>query len=204
MDLIDWHWVGIGSLLLALVALVLGLARGEIQPRLGRRPPAEERLARYPASARAVIIKAQRRRALWRLAPQAVIGLAFLLAMTYAKQPGLAWLCNRYGADAMLRGWLGLAFYELPGLLAVMAGVHVAYAIRVLRGGYLPPLDSVTLHDTVAVSGWRARLAGVLGITVLPVTAAVVMGLGHSTYQHFSAPSQAAAPALCPGFGKPA
>ena len=191
MGEIDWDWVGIGSLLLAAVALILGVARGQIKLGLDGGPSIEQRLARYPVSARAVIIKAQRQRAMRRAAPGLVAMLAFGGALLYLQHGGVDELCQRLGPARSLQYLLMLMFYGLPGFFVALALYESVKAAKVLRGGYRPPLDAVLFHDTVAISGWRAKAHGLVGVILLPALAAWVIYVGHSGYEHFAADVQA-------------
>lgn len=172
-------------MLLAAVALVIGVSRGQLK--LGLEAPSiEERLARYPASAGAVIIKAQRRRALKRMLPAALLAAPLVVAVQFLPAHTLgAFLCEHLGPAEAVQLILRMFFPGLPVVLAIAALLAVVRALRVLRGGYLPPLDAVVMQDTIAVTGWRAKLHAWLVITVMPVMVAVLFYVTHAFVQTF-------------------
>ncbi|MDR7333265.1 hypothetical protein [Roseateles asaccharophilus] len=191
-----WDWVGLGSLLVVALALLVGVARGQLK--LGPLP-IEERLARYPASARAVILRGRRPIARWKLALFALVGLGLVYGIELIKpHDTLAWLCGHLGAAETLRLLLLLMFPGLPVVLFLGIAPLVWQSIQILRGGYAPPLHSRPMHDTIAVSGWRAELQGLMGLIVLPA-AFLVAQATYDLSQSFD-PRSAASPkaAKCP------
>lgn len=193
---IDWDWVGFGSLLLAAIALLLGVARGQLK--LGPLS-IEERLARYPASARAVIIKG-RPIARWKLVLGALVGLGLICGVEAIKSHNaFAWVCGHLGAAGTLRLALLLMFPALPIVLLLATAPLVLESIRILRGGYAPPLDSKPMNDTIAVSGWRARVRGLVFLIVMPAMACWFAFLAHDLRQVFESGDPAARiAARCP------
>ena len=154
----DWDWIGFGALLLGGATVLWGLTNGKIRLQLSQ-PSMKERLARYPASAGAVVIKAQRRRALKRMLPGVILALPLVLAVQFVPTHTVAaLLCEQLGPADAVHWLLWMFFPGLPAVLAVAAIFAVRWSLRVLRGGYAPPLDAVVFHDTIAVSGWRAKL----------------------------------------------
>lgn len=142
----------------------------------------ERRLARYPASAGAVVIKGQPRRALWRMLPAALLAMGLALATS---QAGRGLLCDRLDAADAARWTLRLIFLGMPAALALLAAFEVSKAFRVLRGGYAPPLDAVLARDTIAVTGWRAKLQGAVGLVMAPLLVGVVACLAYGMRDAF-------------------
>lgn len=158
----------------------------------------ERRLAGYPASAGAVIIKAQPRRALWQALPLAALAVAVMLATPYVKRNGLGMLCDHLGIAEAARWIAFMCFPGLAVLLTLLASFEFTRAIRVLRGGYAPPLNTVLLHDAIAVTGWRARLQGITSLVMLPLMLGTLAYLTYNTRQSFvEARLQAAIAAQC-------
>lgn len=198
----DWAWIGIGSLLVGGGAVLWGVTNGRIKLQLSRQPSMEERLARYPASAGAVVVKAQRRRALMRMLPGAILAVPLVLAVQFLPAHTVAaLLCEHLGPTEAVHWLLRMLFPGLPVMLAVAAIFAVNWSVRVLRGGYAPPLDAVLLHDTIAVTGWRAKLNAWLVLTVMPVMVVVSFYVTYAFVQTFDteANRQALAAAKCLG-----
>lgn len=147
-----------------------------------------QRLASYPASAGAVVVKGQPVRAIWRLAPLWLIALLFMFGMPYVQVHGLGFLCGRLGVAEALRWTTILICYGLPGIIVLLAAIEGFTSLRVLRYGYSPPLDAVLMNDTIAVAGWRAKARGWFGLVVLPLLAGWAIWLGHDLYKTNTAP----------------
>jgi len=181
-DLLFWSALAVGG-----AAMVWRLTNDDGDPKSRQQRELEKRLARYPASARAVLIKAQPRQGWWRLALAALLAVALMVASTYMRG-SLGALCDRFGAAATAR-WLMLAFF--PGLPLVLAPVFVvefAKAVRIWRGGYAPPLDTVVSQDTIAVAGWRARLQAVVGLVMMPLLFGLLFHTAYGFSQSFDVP----------------
>lgn len=199
MAALDLGWmIGIGAVLLGACAILWGLTNGKIKLQLSPPRSIEERRALYPASAGAVIIKARPRRALLTLLPAAALAVALACLMPYVKREDLPLLCGHLTAAEAARWIRLLVFPVLPATLSLIALFTAARAVRVLRGGYAPPLDAVVMQDTIAVTGWRARLQGLVGLLVMPVLVGVIACLAYATRQAFDEPGlQASVAAQC-------
>jgi hypothetical protein len=114
----------------------------------------------------------------------ALLAVALMFAASYMRS-SLGMLCDRFGAAATTR-WMMLAFF--PGLPIVLAPVLVfefAKAIRIWRGGYAPPLDTVVFQDTIAVTGWRARLQAAVGLVAMPILFGLLFHTAHGLRESF-------------------
>lgn len=182
---LDWDLICIGALLLGAAAVLWGVTNGKIKLQLSQ-PSVEERVARYPASAGAVVIKAQRTRALKRMVPVAILGAPLVLALQFAPTDSVvALLCERLGPAGAVHWLLRMLFPGLPVLFAVVAVMAMIWARRVLRGGYAPPLDAIVFHDTIAVTGWRAKLHAWLVLALMPSMGAALFYLSYGLVQTF-------------------
>lgn len=74
-----------------------------------------------------------------------------------------------------------IATRGMPLLLFAGSLVLVPGAIKTIRTGYYPALDSIRLRPTVAHHGRLSVLRG-YGLLLMPVLAAGVLLLGHSAY----------------------
>ncbi len=192
-DLVFWGCVLLG--VIALIVAVFKADRGDAESIL------QKRLAAYPASARAVILRGKRP-AGWKLALQIFVMVAIALGMPKLQTSGtLSLLCERFGAAQTSQLLLLLVYPGLPiGLLLALSPL-LLQSVRILRGGYAPPLDSVPTHDTIAVAGWRATLRGVVGLVLFPVLIGALGYNAASLRQSFDA-RPLNADARCP-VGKP-
>lgn len=192
-DLVFWVCVLLG--VIALIVVVVKNDHGDAESIL------QKRLAAYPASARAVILRGKRP-AGWKLALQIFVMVAIALGMPKLQTPGtLALLCERFGAAETLQSLQLLIYPGLPIVLLLALFPLIVQSVRILRGGYAPPLDSVPTHDTIAVAGWRATLRGVVGLVLFPVLVGVVGYLAADMRQTFNR-HPVNADARCPT-GKP-
>lgn len=192
-DLVFWVCVLLG--VIALIVVVVKNDHGDAESIL------QKRLAAYPASARAVILRGKQP-AGWKLALQIFVMVAIALGMPKLQTSGtLALLCERFGAAQTWQLLQLLIYPGLPIVLLLALSPLLVQSVRILRGGYAPPLDSVPTHDTIAVAGWRATLRGVGGLVLIPV---LIGALGYNTAslrQSFDA-RPVSADARCPT-GKP-
>lgn len=196
-DLVFW-----GCVLLGVIALIVVVIKNDHGDAKSRQEAAlQKRLAAYPASARAVILRGKRP-AGWKLALYALIGIALALGMPNLQTPGtLALLCERFGAAQTAQLLWLLIYPGLPFLMLLALSPLLVQSVRILRGGHAPPLDSVPTQDTIAVAGWRATLRGVVGLVLFPVLVGVIGYLAADLRQTFNR-HPVGADAQCPA-GKP-
>lgn len=195
-DLLFW-----GSVLLGVGAGVWFVATDDGDSKSRHEATLQKRLARYPASARAVILRGKRP-AGWKLALYIILSIGLALGLPELRAQGtLALLCERFGAAQTMQVLLLLIYPGLPILLMLALSPLIAQSVRILRGGYAPPLDSVPTQDTIAVAGWRAVLRGVGGLALMPVLIGALGYNAASLRQSFDA-RPVSADARCP-IGKP-
>ena len=123
-------------------------------------PTAEERLAASPPGDRAVIIRADRRRAFrrdlpWFIALLPVAALAIWFEGTHGNP------CASLFGVGRTRLALAAVMVMPPVLVAAAGAVAIVQAVRAFRGGYWPPLDTPVYTDTLAISGTKVRLRAV-------------------------------------------
>lgn len=198
-DLVFWGCVLLG--VIALIVVVVKNDHGDAKSR--QEALLQKRLAGYPASARAVILRGKRP-ASWKAALHILVVAALALGLPMLRPAGaLSLLCERLGAAQTAQLLWLLIYPGLPFLLTLALSPLLVQSVRILRGGYAPPLDSVPRQDTIAVAGWRATLRGVSGLVVMPVLVGVIGYLAADLRQTFDArPASANATAQCP-IGKP-
>ncbi len=186
MDVSPWDALFWGALLLGGIALIWHVVTDKGEAKAKHEQALQQRLASYPASARAVIIRARPRT--WRMwMPWLVLGVALAWGLPYLQHHGFQRLCEHIGPASTLR-WIWFLFFPgLPLLFLLPAAVAMTRALRILRGGYAPPLDSAPAQDTIAVSGWRARLRGMTNLILMPVLAGVLAYLCHNLRMTFEA-----------------
>lgn len=155
----------LGFAALGIGAAIAAFLKSPKESRYGR-PLAtslEDQLKALPAAAQAVIIKANKSRkrvlAEWALMfVVAVPGAGFVLWLKHAAHPE----CTRVlGLNAAYLGFL-LACYGPPLVLLALSLAPFRSAIKTLRTGYFPPLDSTVARDTIARKGIASTSRAVL------------------------------------------
>jgi len=171
-------WAVLATAALGIAAAIVAFLRTPREQRFRvRAPTVEQRLAAAPPQSRAVIIRADRRRAFRRDLPWLIAALplaAFALWFEDTRSDACATL---FGVGRLrLVVW---ALIALPPLLVVSASVQTIRQVRsILRGGHWPPLDSAVYVDTLATSGPWVRLRAI-GLLVLLVAALAMIAFGY-------------------------
>lgn len=159
-------WAVIATAALGIVAAVMAFIRTPSAQRMRvMQPSLEQRLAESPPEARAVIIRADRRRAFRRDLPWLLAALPLLaFALWFEATRGDA-CASLFGVGRMrLVTW---AFFTVPVLVVAVACLTtLRQTLAILRGGYWPPLDTPVYADTLATTGPRVRLRAI-GLLVL-------------------------------------
>lgn len=180
-------WIIVGLAALGIGAAIIHFLRTpkNLRYRLfSKRMPIEERVKRYPPSAGATIIRANRQRA---MADGAVWLLLFLVAsapLLLLKFRNTATKAACYRILEFNIEYLSvLSFcYSLPAV-ALMGTAYMAWlGWKSLRSGYFPPLDCSFPQDRIAVRGWRATVGSVCCMLSLLLGIAVLY-LGHTGFQ---------------------
>jgi hypothetical protein len=167
-------WAVLALAAFGIIAAVFAFARTPREQRFRvRRRSVEEMLADSPPAARAVIIRADRRRALLRDLPWllALLPLAFFAL----------WIQVTHGDDCAALFGVGrprlllAGFFFVAPLLALAVSLLTAgQAISALRSGYWPPLDTPQYRDTLATAGPLVRLRAVAMLALLPLLLALL------------------------------
>lgn len=180
-DLLLWGSLGLGA-----VAMVMGVATDDGDPSAKREQQLQRRLASYPPSARAVVIRG-RPVAGWKPALCIILSVGLALGLPKLQTQGtLALICERLGATQTSHLLFLLVFPGVPILMFLGIAPLIFQSIRILRGGYAPPLDSAPTQDTIAVAGWRATLRAVAGLVVMLLLASFTGYLAYDMRQTFT------------------
>ncbi len=149
------------------------------------RVPLEEQLKTYPASAQAVIIKANKKRALLAVAPYVICALPpglFVLWLRLTPHPE----CERLlGMNASYMSML-LICYGVPIGVFIASLFWVGMGLRAVKTGYFPPLDSTVLADTIVKKSVLSRIRGAT-LLALPVVMVTIISAGNDAYAAFAA-----------------
>lgn len=181
------YWI-VGLLsILGITAAIIQFWRTPVHLRyriFSRAASIEEKVKSYPASAGAVIIKVQKKRALAH-SVALLLPLAIMVLVEKTHISGVDRACSElFGLNkAFLR--ILMVSYGIPLVMMNLAFYTAWLGVKGFLGGYFPPLDSAWMHDRVAVRGWRATLRS--SVCVLLVFLGVA-GLynGHTLYQSVS------------------
>ena len=151
-------WFILAVALLGMIAAVVAYLRTPADKRNRfSRPSAEELLAASAPADKAVIIRADRRRAYRRDLPQLVLlvpvaAVAMWIEVTHGNP------CASLLGIGRTRLALGALFVIPPVLVLTALVVVIVPSVRALRGGYWPPLDTAVYRDTLAITGRKVRL----------------------------------------------
>jgi hypothetical protein len=177
-------WAVIAVALFGMIAAGFAYARTPADQR-NRMPPRnlEARLAACPPEARAVIVRADRRRALrrdlpWLLLSVPMAAFAIWLQATHGNQ------CASLLGVTRLQLLVWSFFTVMPALLLFACVASARQALAVLRGGYWPPLDMPQYVDTLAIGGRVARLRAI-SLLVVIVLAVAMMAYGYVRLEQF-------------------
>ena len=175
-------WIVIALAALGVGAAIAGFLRTPREQRYRgvQQTTLEEQLKNYPESTQAVIIRANKRRALVKLIPLILIGVVlggFTLWSRSTSHPECVRLLGFNAAYILLL----LVCYGLPISVFVGSLLFFGTGIKTLKTGYFPPLDSVVFGDTIAKKGVISTLRGI-GIIALPFLTFYILYLGNSAY----------------------
>ena len=177
-------WAVIATAAAGIIAALFAFLRTPPEQRMRvRLPSLEERLAATHPDSRAVIIRADRRRALRRDLPVLVACVpvaAFALWLSFTQGDACAGLFG-VGRMRLLVG----ALFVVPPVFAALALLQgVRQSLAVFRGGHWPPLDTAVYTDTLAIAGRLARLRAI-GLVVLSVAALATLAYGYAGAAQF-------------------
>jgi len=147
----------------------------------GRPPvPIEEQLKTLPATFQAVIIKGNKRRALFKSAPYILIGIVLVGYSLWSKNTSHPECVRLLGINATYISLL-LFCYGLPVGIFVVSLLFFRTGIKSIKTGYFPPLDSVVFKDTIAKKGALSLFRGLVAL-MLPAFALFIVYLGNNAY----------------------
>jgi hypothetical protein len=177
-----WTWTIVALAVLGIGAAIANFLKTPREQRYRGIPASsiEERLKACPASAQAVIIRADKRRALFIAAPYVVLALPPTLFMSWLKtisHPECARLLEFNAAYLSLL----LVCYGLPIGLFLLSLSFFSTGIRTVTTGYYPPLDTAVFSDTIAKKGPVSMIRGVV-LLVLPILMLYFVSTGNDLY----------------------
>ena len=143
-------------------------------------PTIEERLKACPESAQAVIIRADKRRVLLKIAPYIVLALPPILFVLWLKTLNHPECARLFGFNAAYLSLL-LVCYGLPVGLFILSLSAFPTGIKTARTGYFPPLDAAVFSHTIAKKGPVSMIRGVV-LLVLPIFALFLVSTGNDLY----------------------
>ena len=176
-------WVIIGLAVLGIVAAFVAFLRTPAERRYRVFYPyisLEQQLKDCPASAQAVIIKGNKKRAFIQSAPFIFIGsllVGFSLWSKFTGKPECVRLLDINAAYISLL----LVCYVLPVGLLMVSLLLFKTGMKTIKTGYFPPLDSVLFRDIIAKKGIASTTRGVV-LLVLPIFTSFIVYLGNDAY----------------------
>lgn len=177
-----WTWTIVALAVLGIGAAIANFLK---TPRMQRyrgisAASIEERLKACPASAQAVIIRADKRRALLKAAPYVVLALPPTLFVLWLKNISHPECARLLGFNAAYLSLL-LVCYGLPIGLFILSLSFFPAGIGTVRTGYYPPLDAAVFSDTIATKGGLSRIRGVM-ILAFPILMLMCVSFGNDLY----------------------
>jgi len=176
-------WVIIGLAVLGIVAAFVAFLRTPAERRYRIFYPyisLEQQLKACPASAQAVLIKANRKRAFIQSAPFIFMGSLVVGFSFWSKLTGKPECVRLLDINAAYISLL-LVCYVLPVGFLVVSLLLFKTGMKTIKTGYFPPLDSVLFRDVIAKKGIASTTRGVV-LLVLPLFTAFVAYLGNDAY----------------------
>ncbi len=176
-------WAIIGFTVLGIAAAITAFLRTPPERRYCVFSPyisLEEQLKACPKSAEAILIKANKKRALIKSAPYIVIGVLLAGFSLWYKNTGHPECARLLDINAAYISLL-LICYALPVGFLVVSLYLFGIGIKIIRTGYFPPLDAAVFRDTIAKKGLVSTTRGVV-LLVLPIFAGLVVYLGNDAY----------------------
>ena len=176
-------WVIIGFAVLGIVAAFVAFLRTPAERRYRVFYPyisLEQQLKSCPASAQAVLIKGNRKRAFIKFAPYIFIGamlVGFSLWSKFTGKPECVGLLDINAAYISLL----LVCYVLPVGFLMVSLLLFGTGMKTMKTGYFPPLDSVLFRDVIAKKGIASTTRGVV-LLVLPIFTSFIVYLGNDAY----------------------
>ena len=176
-------WVIIGLAVLGIVAAFVAFLRTPAERRYRVFYPyisLEQQLKACPASAQAVLIKGNRKRAFIQSAPYIFMGsllVGFTLWSKFTGKPECVRLLDINAAYILLL----LVCYVLPVGFLMVSLLLFKTGMKIMKTGYFPPLDSVLFRDAIAKKGITSTTRGVV-LLALPLFTSFIVYLGNDAY----------------------
>jgi hypothetical protein len=134
-----------------------------------RKKSIAEELASYPESARAVLIKGNKKKAILSALPYSWYFVLLVAVTFYIGHVDENQCVDLFGINTSL--WALLVFcYGMPVGLVLVSLFHVRTGVQSIVSGYFPPLESVHFNDTIAKKGTLSLIRGWL-LVLLPLGA---------------------------------
>jgi hypothetical protein len=177
-----WTWAIIAFAVLGIGAAIANFLKTPREQRYRGipAPSMEERLKACPPSAQAVLIRADKRRALLKFAPYVILALPptlFVLWLKTVSHPECARLLEFNAAYLSLL----LVSYGVPVGLFIVSLTFIPTGIETVRTGYYPPLDATVFSDTIATKGVPSMIRGVM-LLAFPILMLIFVSVGNDLY----------------------
>lgn len=171
-----------------LVALGIGAAivdffktPKETRYRVPRPPSLEEQLKTLPESTQAIILRANKKRALVRLIPLLFIGVTLIGFGTWFENTSHPECVRIFGLSVAYIAFLFVC-YGTPIAFFIWSIICIPEGISTIKTGYSPPLNAVLFQDVIAKKGIASMLHGVAWAIILPLLTAYGIYLGNDIY----------------------
>lgn len=140
----------------------------------------EEQLASYPDSAKAVLIKSRRKKAILNSLPYSSYFVLLTTTTLYIGIIEKSQCAHMAGVSTSLLSLL-IFCYGMPAGLLLASLFYISTGVRSIKSGYFPPIESVHFSDTIATKGVFSMIRGWL-LIVLPIAALYSVYYGHYVY----------------------
>lgn len=176
-------WVIGGIAFLAVIAAITAFVRTPSSERYKIVTPhksIEKQLQSYPPSTQAVIIRSNKKLWLTKNSPLLLFCIMSLGLILWQKSMAGDACAGFMGLSSMHIALLYIC-YVLPVAVFVFGCVCFKMALKALRSGYFPPLDSILFVDTIASKGVLSKIMGLLALMIF-ICALWIIYVGHSAY----------------------
>lgn len=143
----------------------------------------DERLASYPESANAVLVKGNWKRAIFESFPFYLYALFAIAVSLYLRSVADEQCVHLFGINSVILT-LALFCYAVPLGVLLISLLYLRTGIKAVQTGYFPAIDSSQLVDTIATKGLVSSIRGYV-LVVMPIVSLGLVFFGYYMFSEF-------------------